>query len=200
MGAEPFFFNNANKDNAKQTYALILKYFVIAGSIGLLTITIYLDVIKNIFIKNESYLFAMNIVPIVLLANLFFGIYNNLSIWYKLTDKTRYGMYISVLGAILTIGFNYIMIPHFGYIACAYGTLVAYLSMMLVSYYLGRKHYPVPYETKRISLYLITSTVLATLSFYQFEGNLYIGTLFLIVFLALIFFLEKKELNQLLKR
>jgi O-antigen/teichoic acid export membrane protein len=200
MGAEPFFFNHADKANAKNTYALILKYFTIVGSIGLLVITVYLDVIKNVLIKNESYLFALDIVPIVLLANLCLGIYHNLSIWYKLTDKTKYGMYISVLGAILTIGFNYLMIPHFGYIACAYGTLVAYGSMMLVSYYLGRKHYPVPYETKRISLYLITSSVLASLSFYQFDNNLYIGTLFLVVFLALIFFLEKKELNQLLKR
>ena len=200
MGAEPFFFNHADKANAKNTYALILKYFTIVGSIGLLAITVYLDIIKNVLIKNESYLFALDIVPIVLLANLCLGIYHNLSIWYKLTDKTKYGMYISVLGAILTIGFNYLMIPHFGYIACAYGTLVAYGSMMLVSYYLGRKHYPVPYETKRISLYLITSSVLASLSFYQFDNNLYVGTLFLVVFLALIFFLEKKELNQLLKR
>ncbi len=200
MGAEPFFFNNANKENAKQTYAIILKYFVIVGSIGLLGITVYLDFIKNLLIKNDSYLFAINIVPIVLLANLCFGIYNNLSIWYKLTDKTRYGMYLSILGAILTIGFNYTMIPYFGYIACAYGTLVAYGSMMLVSFYLGKKHYPVPYETKRISFYLIASTVLASLSFYYFQSNIYIGTLLLFIFLSLIFFLEKKELIQFLKK
>ncbi len=200
MGAEPFFFNHADKANAKTTYALILKYFTIVGSIGLLGITVYLDFIKNLLIKNESFLFALDIVPIVLLANLCLGIYHNLSIWYKLTDKTSYGMYISILGATLTIGFNFLMIPHFGYIACAYGTLVAYGSMMFISYYLGKKHYPIPYEINRISLYLITSTVLATLSFYQFESNLYIGTLFLIVFLTLIFFLEKKELNHLLKK
>ncbi len=200
MGAEPFFFNHANKANAQKTYAIILKYFVITGSIGLLVITVYLDVIKDEFIKNESYVYAMNIVPIVLLANLCLGIYHNLSIWYKLTDRTRYGMYISILGAILTVGFNYFMIPYFGYVACAYGTLVAYGSMMLVSFYLGKKHYPVPYETKRISLYLITSTVLASLSFYYFESNIYIGTLLLFIFLTLIFFLEKKELIQLLKK
>jgi O-antigen/teichoic acid export membrane protein len=200
MGAEPFFFNHANKTNAQKTYAIILKYFVIAGSIGLLLITIYLDVIKNQFIKNESYLFALDIVPVVLLANLCLGIYHNLSIWYKLTDRTKYGMYISLFGATLTILLNYLMIPELGYMACAYATLIAFSAMMLISYYLGRKHYPVPYETKRISLYLITSSILASLSFYQFDNNLYIGTLFLVVFLALIFFLEKKELNQLLKR
>jgi O-antigen/teichoic acid export membrane protein len=200
MGAEPFFFNHANKANAQKTYAIILKYFVITGSIGLLTITIFLDIIKNEFIKNESYLYAMDIVPIVLLANLCLGIYHNLSIWYKLTDRTRYGMYISILGAILTSAFNYFMIPHFGYIACAYTTLLAYSTMMLVSYYLGKKYYPVPYETKRISFYLLISSSFASLSFYYFESNIYIGTLLLFIFLTLIFFLEKKELIQLLKK
>ncbi|NQY28331.1 MAG: polysaccharide biosynthesis protein [Flavobacteriaceae bacterium] len=200
MGAEPFFFNHADKDNAKQTYATILKYFTIVGSIGLLGITVYLDVIKNLLIKNESFLFAMDIVPIVLLANLCLGIYHNLSIWYKLTDKTKYGMYISIFGAILTIGFNWFLIPILGYMACAYATLVAYGSMMLVSYYLGRKHYFVPYQINRIVTYLIISSTLAFLAFYQFDRNIYIGTLFLVVFLGLIFYLEKKEFKQLLKQ
>jgi len=200
MGAEPFFFNHADKENAKQTYATILKYFTIVGCIGLLGITVYLDVIKDLLIKNESYLFAMDIVPIVLLANLCLGIYHNLSIWYKLTDKTRYGMYISIVGAILTIGFNWFLIPILGYMACAYATLVAYGSMMLISYYFGRKHYFVPYHINRIITYLIISSTLAFLAFYQFDNNIYIGTLFLVVFLSLIFFLEKKEFKQLLKQ
>jgi len=200
MGAEPFFFNHADKDNAKQTYATILKYFTIIGALALLGITVYLDLIKGILIKNESYLFALDIVPVVLLANLCLGIYHNLSIWYKLTDKTRYGMYISIFGAILTIGFIYTMIPIVGYIACAYATLLAYGSMMLVSYFLGRKHYPVPYQLNRIGLYLGGSTLLSFLAFYQFDKNVYIGTLFLIVFLALIFFLEKNDFKKLLKK
>jgi len=200
MGAEPFFFNYADKDNAKQTYATILKYFTIVGSVGLLGITVYLDVIKTLLIKNESYLFAMDIVPIVLLANLCLGIYHNLSIWYKLTDKTRYGMYISIVGAVLTIGFNWFLIPVLGYMACAYATLLAYGSMMLISYYFGRKHYFVPYHINRIVSYLIISSTLAFLVFYQFDNNIYIGTLFLVVFLSLIFFLEKKEFKQLLKQ
>jgi len=200
MGAEPFFFNHADKENAKQTYAIILKYFTIVGSIGLLGITVYLDVIKTLLIKNDSYLIAMDIVPIVLLANLCLGIYHNLSIWYKLTDKTRYGMYISIAGAVLTIAFNWFLIPVFGYMACAYATLIAYGGMMLISYFLGRKHYFVPYDIKRILAYLIISSTLAFLVFYQFNSNIYIGTLFLVVFLGLIFFLEKKEFKQLLKK
>jgi len=200
MGAEPFFFNQATAKNAKENYARILKYFTIIGAVGLLGIVVYINLIKELIIKNESYLFALKIVPVILLANLFLGIYNNLSIWYKLTDKTKYGMYISILGATITIVINLLFVPTYGFMICAYATLIAYGVMMLVSYYLGKKHYPVPYDTKRIVLYLASSTLMATLSFYQFDSNIYIGTLFLVVFLGLIFFLEKKEFKQLLKQ
>jgi len=200
MGAEPFFFNQAKASNAKENYARILKYFTIVGSLGLLIIVVYINLIKDIIIKNESYLFALKIVPIIIIANLFLGIYNNLSIWYKLTDKTRYGMYISILGAVITIALNLAFVPEFGFMVCAYATLIAYGVMMVVSFYLGKKHYPVPYDVKRISLYLATSITLTVLSFYQFDSNIYIGTLFLVVFLGLIFFLEKKEFKQLLKQ
>lgn len=200
MGAEPFFFNQAKTINAKENYAKILKYFTIIGALGLLGITVYIDLIKEIIIKNDSYLFALKIVPIILMANLFLGIYNNLSIWYKLTDKTRYGMYLSILGAIITIVLNVVFVPTYGFMVCAYATLVAYGTMMVVSYYLGRKHYPVPYDMKRIGLYLMSAIILSALSFYQFDNNLYIGTLFLCVFLGLVFFLEKNDLKKLLKK
>ena len=200
MGAEPFFFNHAKSENAKENYATILKYFTIVGTMGLLIITVYIDLIKELIIKNDSYLKALEIVPIILLANLCLGIYHNLSIWYKLTDKTKYGMYISIFGAIITISIILIFSPTYGFMACAYATLCAYGSMMLISYYLGRKHYPVPYQVKRIAFYLGTSSLLSFLAFYQFERNVYIGSLFLIVFLSLILFLEKKEIKQLLKQ
>lgn len=200
MGAEPFFFNHAKSENAKENYATILKYFTIVGAIGLLIITVYIDVIKELIIKNDSYLLALDIVPIILLANLCLGIYHNLSIWYKLTDKTRYGMYISILGAIITISIILVFTPTHGFIACAYATLCAYGSMMLVSYVLGRQHYPVPYEIKRIGLYLGLASVFSFLAFYQFDRNIYIGTLFLIVFLGLVLFLERAELKRLLKQ
>ncbi|MGB0896417.1 MAG: lipopolysaccharide biosynthesis protein [Flavobacteriaceae bacterium] len=200
MGAEPFFFNHAKSENAKENYATILKYFTIVGAIGLLSITVYIDVIKGLIIKNDSYLLALDIVPIILLANLCLGIYHNLSIWYKLTDKTQYGMYISVLGAIITISIIVGFSPKYGFIACAYATLCAYASMMLISYFLGRQHYNVPYQIKRIGLYLGLSSLLTYLAFYQFDRNIYIGTLFLIVFLSLVVLLEKNELKQLLKQ
>lgn len=200
MGAEPFFFNHAKSENAKENYATILKYFTIVGAIGLLIITVYIDVIKELIIKNDSYLLALDIVPVILLANLCLGIYHNLSIWYKLTDKTRYGMYISIFGAVITISIILAFTPTYGFIACAYATLCAYGSMMLVSYVLGRQHYPVPYEIKRIGLYLGLASVFSFLAFYQFDRNIYIGTLFLIVFLGLVLFLERAELKRLLKQ
>ena len=200
MGAEPFFFNHSDKANAKETYATILKYFTIVGTLGLIIVTVYIDVLRPIFIKKETYLLALDIVPIVLLANLCLGIYHNLSIWYKLTDKTRYGMYISVVGAIITIGFNVIFIPKLGFMACAYATLLAYGLMMLISVVLGRKHYPVPYDFKRIAMYLLGGTLVSFLSYYQFDRDILIGTVFLCVFVFAVILIEKKDLKQILKK
>ncbi|MDO5971989.1 oligosaccharide flippase family protein [Flavivirga aquimarina] len=197
MGAEPFFFNHSKEDNAKETYATILKYFTIAGTLGLLIVTAYIDWLRPIFIKKESYLIALDIVPIVLLANLCLGIYHNLSVWYKLTDKTRYGMYISIVGAIITIVFNVVYIPILGFMACAYATLLAYGIMMLLSYLIGKKHYKVPYAIGRIGFYLGFSTLLSFLSFYSFERNILIGTVFLCLFLVTIVLLERDQLKRL---
>ncbi|MFV0541897.1 MAG: lipopolysaccharide biosynthesis protein [Aestuariibaculum sp.] len=199
MGAEPFFFNHASEKNAPETYALILKYFTIVGSLGLMLIVVYIDWLRPIFIKNENYLLALDIVPIILLANLCLGIYHNLSVWYKLTDKTQFGMYISIMGALITIVFNLVFIPKIGFMACAYATLLAYGFMMVISYLWGKKHYPVPYNAVRIGLYLITASVLSFITYYYFDRNIIIGTVFLLLFIMLVLFLEKKELQRLLK-
>ena len=200
MGAEPFFFNHSDKANAKETYATILKYFTIVGTLGLIIVTVYIDVLRPIFIKKESYLLALDIVPIVLLANLCLGIYHNLSIWYKLTDKTRYGMYISLIGAVITIGFNVVFIPKLGFMACAYATLLAYGLMMLISLGLGRMHYPVPYDFKRIAMYLLGGTLISFLSYYQFDRDILIGTVFLCAFVIAVVLLEKRDLKRILKK
>lgn len=200
MGAEPFFFNHSNKENAAQTYATILKYFTIVGALGLMIVVIYIDLLRPIFIKKQSYLLALDIVPIVLLANLCLGIYHNLSVWYKLTDRTRFGMYISLIGAAITIGFNIIFIPKIGFMACAYATLIAYSLMMLISYALGRKYYPVPYNVSRIAIYLLISTAFSFITYYHLDRNMLLGTVFLLLFVALIAFLERKELKLILKK
>lgn len=200
MGAEPFFFNHSEKENATQTYATILKYFTIVGALGLMIVVIYIDILRPIFIKKESYLLALDIVPIVLLANLCLGIYHNLSIWYKLTDRTRFGMYISLIGAAITIGFNLVFIPEIGFMACAYATLIAYGLMMLMSYVLGRQYYPVPYDVSRITMYLVISTTFSFITYYHLDRNILFGSVFLLLFVSLVAFLERKELKLILKR
>ncbi|MBJ6368195.1 oligosaccharide flippase family protein [Snuella sedimenti] len=199
LGAEPFFFNHAKEKNAKETYAIIMKYFVILGSFMLVFIIAYLDIFKSLIVRDESYWVAINIVPIVLFANLCLGIYFNLAIWYKLTDKTRYGMYLSLVGAIITILFNVIMIEKIGFIAAAWATLLAYGTMMVLSYYLGQKHYEVPYNLKSIVSYLVLAIILSVLAL-NTNANYYINTALLLVFLAIIYVLEKNELKRLLTR
>lgn len=198
MGAEPFFFNHAKQENARQTYALILQYFVIAGSLILVVLVVYIDIFKKLIIRDEDYWITISIVPVILLANLFFGIYHNLSVWYKLTDKTRIGMYISIIGAIITIVFNLVFIPVIGFMAAAWATLAAYGSMMVISYFLGRKYYPVPYNIKKIGLYLLISVVISAISFIFFREDYVAGTAFVILFLASIIFLEKNQLRRLM--
>ena len=200
LGIEPFFFSHAKSENPQRNYAKILEYFVIFGALILLVVIVFADVLKIIFIGDEDYWEAMWIVPIILLAYFCLGIYHNLSVWYKITDKTKFGAYISIVGALVTLIINMMFIKTYHYKASAVATLVAYAIMMLLSYYFGRKYYPIPYNVKKIAIYLVLSIGLSGLSFYKFRENYLIGISMLIVFLGIIFFSEKKELKQLLKR
>ena len=200
MGAEPFFFNHSQKENARETYAEILKYFVICGSIIFLVLVSFLDLFKAVVIRDPEYWMAIGIVPIILLANLFLGVYHNLSVWYKLTDRTRTGMYISIFGAIITILLNIVLIPVLGFMAAAWATLVAYGSMMLISYFLGKKYYPVPYNVKKISFYLLLSVGLSILSFTFFRENYIAGIAITGGFLLIVFSMERKQLYKILSQ
>lgn len=200
LGAEPFFFNHAKELNAKETYASIMKYFVILGSLMFVITVAFINLFKLLLVRDESYWIAIDIVPLILLANLFLGIYFNLAIWYKLTDKTRYGMYISIVGAIITIAFNYIMIPKIGFMASAWATLIAYGSMMLISYQIGKRHYFVPYDITRIGSYLGLATLISALSYYRFNENYFVSTILVLVFLGIIFLFEKNEIKQLIRK
>ncbi len=199
LGAEPFFFNHSDHKDARETYARILNYFIIVGALVFVGIVVFLDFIKQLFI-NQQYWEAIAIVPIVLLANLFLGIYHNLSVWYKLTDKTRYGMLFSIIGAIITIIINVALIPIIGYIASAWATLLAYGSMMVLSYFIGDKHYRVPYNLKKSGSYLLVSIVLSFISFTYFRENYFVSILLVFVFAMLIFWNEKKEILAMIKR
>lgn len=200
LGIEPFFFSHAKNENAKQTYALITKFFVIFGSLILLTVIVFADVLKMIMIKDESYWEAMKIVPLIILANFFLGIYNNLSVWYKLTDKTKIGAYISIVGAVLTLVLNYLLIPKYSYMGSAIGTIIAYGSMMIISYILGNKYYPVPYDMKKIGGYLGLSILFSILSFYFFRENYFIGIPMIVLFTYFIYYNEKETLHKIIKR
>ncbi|MFN3755849.1 MAG: lipopolysaccharide biosynthesis protein [Flavobacterium sp.] len=200
LGIEPFFFSHAQHENAKETYAMITKYFVIFGSVILLGVVVYADVLKIIIIRDTSYWRAMEVVPLIILANFFLGIYHNLSVWYKLTDRTRMGAYISIVGAAVTLGLNFILIPIFSYIGSAIATIAAYGTMMLLSFWLGSKYYPIPYDMKKIGGYLGLSVVLTTLSFYFFRENYWIGTLFFLSFLYFVYRNEKQVILTVLKK
>lgn len=200
LGIEPFFFNHSTHKNAKNTYATITKYFTILGSFILLFVIVYLDFFKELLIKDSAYWEALPVVPIILLANLCLGIYHNLSVWYKVTDRTKFGAYISIFGAIVTLVVNFVLIQYISYMGSAIATLAAYGSMMLLSYYFGKKYYPVPYNLKKIGGYLLLSIGFSIVCFYGYPGNLLIGTLLLLVFLFLIYFSERKEILKIIKR
>ena len=200
LGIEPFFFSHSSNENAPQTYAVITKYFVIFGSFILLSVIVFADILKYFMIRDSSYWEAMKVVPLIILANFFLGIYTNLSVWYKLIDKTYIGAYISIIGAIITLGLNFLLIPTMSYYGSAIATISAYGTMMFISYYFGNKYYPIPYDIKKIGSYLGISIVFSALSFYGFRENYYIGISLLIAFMYFIYHNEKEILNQIIKR
>jgi len=156
MAAEPFFFNKSNDENAQKTYARVMKFFVIACCFMFLCIGLFLDAFRWIFLTfaNPRWVEGIEIVPLLALGNIFLGIYYNLSVWYKLTNKNMYGAAITVGGAVITIVLNIILIPRLHYTGAALATFCCYLFMMISSYLLGQKHYPVPYAVKKLLAYL----------------------------------------------
>jgi O-antigen/teichoic acid export membrane protein len=150
--AEPFFFSqNKNKDRNK-LYSKIMNYFIAAVCIVFLGVALNIDIFKH-FIRNESYWEGLGVVPILLVANVFLGIYFNQSIWYKLSGQTRFGAYIAIGGAAITIMINVIFIPIYGYWASAWATLIVYGLQMITSYWLGQKYYPIKYNLRKFGLY-----------------------------------------------
>lgn len=153
----------------------------------------FTDLFKHLLIPNAAYWEALWIIPVILLANLCLGIYHSLSVWYKITDKTHFGAYISIIGAVVTIALNYLLIPILSYKGSALATLAAYGAMMLISFFVGQKNYPIPYPLKKIGLYFFFSTVASFLTFYVFDKNIWIGCLFLILFVAIVYITEGKK-------
>ncbi len=159
MGAEPFFFKQAQQEDAQRVYARVMKFFVITISLMFLFVSLYVDLWKQILIMDPMMWAGLKVVPILLLANMFLGIYYNLSIWYRLSKKTLPGAYITLIGAGITLLINYIFIPWFGYMASAWATFLCYGTMMVISFLWGQKVYPVPYAWKKLVAYMVIATL-----------------------------------------
>lgn len=174
----------------------------------LLFISLFIEVFEWFFVAIDKPLWTqgLQIVPLLALGNIFLGIYYNLSIWYKLTDRNNYGALITVGGAVITIALNIILIPSLHYLGAAIATFICYLFMMLVSYYLGQKYYPVPYATKKIIAYLVVVLLMygiqkAILYFIpQLWLGIFTGFIFIGLFAWLVIWAEEKEFKKLLKK
>lgn len=204
MAAEPFFFNRAGSADAKQTYARIMNFFVITCCLIFVLIGVYLDGLKWIItLKSKAWGEGMEVVLLLALGNIFLGIYYNMSIWYKLTNKNLYGAALTIGGAVLTVVLNILLIPTFHYWGAATATFCCYLFMMGASYLLGQKHYPVPYDVKKIASYLLFAVVLVV--FHRFLVSTYeplwfsltSGTALLLLFIFVTVKKEKQELKNL---
>jgi O-antigen/teichoic acid export membrane protein len=209
LGAEPFFFKQAEGLNPQKLYARIMKLFVVLLCCMFLFVSLYLNVWK-IFLRKPVYYPGMKIVPVLLLANMFLGIYYNLTIWFKLTDRTRTGAIITIITAVMAFLLNWWWIPRMGYFGAALATMVCYFIQMAVCYALGQKYYPVPYHLPRIITYIVT----AVLTYYCFDFlnrtlispndvyalkplSLIVATLFFGAYIWFMLKMEKKEFARL---
>jgi O-antigen/teichoic acid export membrane protein len=199
--ADPFFFSEAGKSDSRKIYAEVLKIFTIVTSLIFLLTTLYLDVVITMI--GKDYREGREVIPILLMGNLFLGIFYNLSFWYKLTNKTIYGAVFSIIGAGLTIVLNIVLIPKIGYYGSAWAAFTAYFTMMTLSYFIGKKHFPVPYDTKKILFYLGFSIVLYLISkFLNLEpgfAKYAINTLMAATYVAVVYALEKNNIRALIK-
>jgi O-antigen/teichoic acid export membrane protein len=196
--AEPFFFNHAKTDDKRTIYASVMNYFVLVCLGLFLLVTLYIDVFKHFI--NSNYWEGLHVVPILLIANLFLGIYFNLSIWYKLSDNTNKGALISLAGAVITIIANLILVPKLGYTGSAWATLICYVSMVVICYAMGAKYFPIPYQVWRLLGYIGLALVIYAISIgikpfwaqnafalYGINGLLFVG------FAATAFLFERKN-------
>lgn len=199
---EPFFFSRKKDDESNRVYALVMKYFVIFGLAIFLGMTLFMDIIKLVI--DVRYHEGLKVVPLILMANLFLGIYFTLSLWYKLTDKTIYGAYIATFGAVLTLVLNFIFIPKIGYTGSAIAVLVCFVSMTVVSFYFGQKYFPIKYDIKKMSLYFAVSLglffIFRFIPFQTYIIQISIGIILFVLFMAVVYFGERNDLKILLRR
>ncbi len=202
--AEPFFFRNANRDDAKHIYAQVAQAFALVGSFTFLGIMSYLEIIQ--YFIGKDFREGLSVVPILLIAFLMLGLYYNFSIWYKLTDRTKFGAYISLTGVVITLALNFLLIPRIGYIGGAWAALACYGSMALFSYFLGQKYFPVKYPVGKILGYVFSAILVYGLSqqLTFLSGNsmpihILVNTLLLGLWAGGILFVEKGNIVKMIK-
>ena len=200
MGIEPYFFKQMNNENAKNNYAKVTEYFSFFASIVAMGIIANISWLKVIFITDHSYWTAMDIVPIIVIANLCFGIYYNLSTWYKVTDRTHFGTLISWFGAGLTIVLHFLFLKKYGFMVSAWVTLIAYFSMMVLSYFLGQKYYPIPYRVKKISFFLVLLMVFSFISVKYFNYNVWLSNILFVIYSGILLYSEKEFILSKVKK
>lgn len=194
MGIEPFFFKQMNNENAKNTYAKVTEYFTFFAAIVALGIIANVSWLKLLLVPNKTYWIALDIIPVIVIANLCFGIYYNFSTWYKVTDRTQIGTIISWLGAIITIVLNLLLLKEYGFMVSAWVTFAAYFVMMITSYLLGQKYYPIPYRIGKMALFLVLLMISGVLISKVFDYNFWIGNAIFFVFSGALIFSEKDRL------
>ena len=190
---EPFVFGKEKDGDSRQTYASAMKFFVIFTLLAFLAVMFYMDILR--YIITPDYWPGLKVVPIVMAAEMFMGVYFNLSFWYKLIDETRWGAYFSLIGCVIIVLLNIIFVPIYGYIACAWAGLAGYFTVTLLSYFVGQKKYPINYDLKGIGLYVLLAAVLYVASVFIVPENVVFRLLFrtglLFVFIT---FIVKKDL------
>jgi O-antigen/teichoic acid export membrane protein len=208
LAAEPFFFNQSKNENARLIYARVMKFFVITCCFMFLFVSLFLEFwVKLIASRYPAYAEGIKIVPILAMGNVFLGIYYNLSVWYKLTNRNLTGAYLTIAGALITIVLNMILIPAFHYTGAAWSTLLCYGFMMVASYIQGQKHYPIPYKKKKLLAYLAVCTIFYLLHsmithLIPATGSLHnviyygLSLCCCLLFILLVITAEKKELEK----
>lgn len=201
--AEPFFFKQSADKNSPLLYAKVMHVFILFCSLLMIAISVNLDWIGS-FLKNTGYGEGLFIVPILLMGYLLLGIYFNLSIWFKITDQTKYSFWITLVGAIISIAVIFIFVPIWGYMGGALSTILCYFVMCLLCYFYGQKYYPIPYQTAKGLLYLVISFVVSYLGFYMDLGdsviNFFAKNSLIFLYLGLIFLLEKDQIKAYLPK
>lgn len=183
---EPFVFGKSKEKDSREMYAQAMKFFIIFTLLAFLAVMFYLDILRHVI--GRDYWDGLRVVPIVMAAEIFMGIYFNLSFWYKLIDETRWGAYFSLTGCIILILMNIFLVPQYGYIACAWAGFTGYGVAMLLSYFVGQKKYPIQYDLKAIGMYVLLAAVLYVAAEYVSIDNIYLRmayrTVLLLLFIA----------------